>query len=78
MVSSRLTAKGQIISHVSEFQYLTGLRRLHEGTYRLYRFTKINMNMFQKIPKPLKMQQIHLNIDNQFYVEYVAFFMQLL
>ena len=44
VVICRLTAKGKIISCLRVFQYLTGLRGLQEGTYRLYRFTKININ----------------------------------
>ena len=44
-VISRLTAKGKITSCLSVIQYLTGLRGPQEGTYRLYRFTKININI---------------------------------
>ena len=45
---SRLTAKGKIILCLSVFQYLTRLRGLQEGTYRLYRFTKININVLSE------------------------------
>ena len=48
VVISRLTAKGNIITCLSVFQYLTGLRGLQEGTYRLYRFTKININVLSE------------------------------
>ena len=54
VVISRLTANGKVILCLSVFQYLTGLRGLQEGTYRLYRFTKININIYQKIAKPFK------------------------
>ena len=48
VVISRLTAKGKIISYLKVFQYLTGLRGLQEGTYRLYRLTKININVLSE------------------------------
>ena len=48
VVISRLTAKGKIILCLSVFQYLTRLRGVQEGTYRLYRFTKININVLSE------------------------------
>ena len=48
VVISRLTAKGKIISCLSVIQYLTGPRGLQKGTYRLYRFTKININVLSE------------------------------
>ena len=48
VVSSRLTAKEKIISCLSVLPYLTGLMGLQDGTYRLYRFTKININILSE------------------------------
>ena len=44
VVISRLSAKRKIISCLNVFQYLTEL----EGTYRLYRFTKIDINILSE------------------------------
>ena len=48
------TAKGKIISCLRVYQYLTGLVGLQEGIYRLYRFTKININILSEIAKSFK------------------------
>ena len=70
VVIGRLTAKGKIISRLSAFQYLSGLRMLQEGTYHLYRFTKINIIFYQKIAKPF--MDLFITPCREFIIHYLV------